>query len=88
VLLLTLARRLLLQILHVLVVVLDVVRVLVCSNTLLAAASEIAVPFALAPLLLPEVLLLVLLDFLGAAVGVFFEEQTGLGAERPDSLTG
>ena len=71
--LLALLRRLLLQITHVLLVVVDLL--LVGRNVRLGRRGQLLVPLALALFLLLELLLLDALEFFGAAVGVLLQAQ-------------
>ena len=82
-LLLTLVRRLFLQILHVLVVIMHLL--LIGRNVRLASRCQRLVPFALALPLLFELFLLLLLYLLRRAVGVFFESELWCDAEGPSS---
>jgi hypothetical protein len=72
-LLLSLLRRLLLQIAHVLRVVVDLL--LVGRNVRLGRRRQLLVPLALALLLLLELLLFDALELFGAAVGVFLQAE-------------
>jgi hypothetical protein len=72
-LLLSLLRRLLLQIAHVLRVVVDLL--LVGRDVRLGRRRQLLVPLALALLLLLELLLFDALELFGAAVGVFLQAE-------------
>jgi hypothetical protein len=80
-LLLALARSLLLEILHVLVVVLDFVGLPIGGDVRLRLRRELLVPVALALLLLLELLLLDLLELLWAPILVLFDPPYRSSAE-------
>ena len=70
---LSLLRRLLLQVAHVLLVVVDLL--LVGRHVRLGRRSQLLVPLALALLLLLELFLLDALELFGAAVGVLLQAE-------------
>jgi len=89
-LLLNLARRLLLQLLHMIIMILHML--LISSDISLARAGELLVPVSLPSFLLLDLILLGLFQLVGAAVCVLLDLETCLGREetrgQADSLDG